>query len=435
MVTTAMNSGWIANVRVVDVSAGMASEPTNVFASDGNIADISSRLPANARVLLEGNGRWLAPGLIDGHVHLFLAADAHPLATFLATNDDAKFETARRNAETAIRAGITTVRDCGGPSALVRAFRRGPARGDDSPHLIASGSPLTRPNGHCHFMGIPVESMGDVRAAAERLFSDENEFIKIMASGGGLTPGTRPADADFPYKLMCEAVAVAHANGKSVAAHCHATQSIRHAIGAGVDVIEHASFVDSDGKHRFMRPICEQIRDRGIAICPTVAGALRSADAFATDGPINTLDTGAVARLRGRMTNAEHFYRLGVKLVAGTDCGITRTPFDSLVDELLAHERVGMSTAEALRSATSGSAEILQLGKVGQVRVGYRADLILLANNPLRDLEALRRPEAVMKSGRIVFRRNAQDRSFTSVTSSGPISSMAQAEADDNRGV
>ena len=400
-----MSDGWIANVRIVDVLAEASTEPRHVRIQDGTIADISIRLPKNASALLDGEGKWLAPGLIDAHVHLFLAADAQPLATFLASSDEEKFATAVRNARTAIRAGITTVRDCGGPSALVREFRSGPAHGNSSPHLIASGSPLTRPNGHCHFMGIPVASTAEVRATVQQLFAEENDFIKIMASGGGLTPGTRPADADFPYDLMCEAVAVAHSNGKMVAAHCHATESIRRAVKAGVDVIEHASFVDDNGKHRFVRSVCEEIRDHGVAICPTVSGALRTAAAFSRNGPANKFDVDAVARLRARVTNTTQFYRMGVKLLAGTDSGITQTPFDSVVDELLAHRQAGMSAAEALRSATSESAKILRLHKVGEVRIGYLADLILLARDPLQDIEALRTPESVLKAGKVVFSR------------------------------
>jgi len=400
-----MNHSWIANVKIVDVAAGLCTGVRHLRIENGTIAEISDRLPQNAGVLLDGQGGWLAPGLIDAHVHLFLAADAQPVATFLASSDEEKFAIATRNAQIAIHAGITTVRDCGGPSALVRAFLCGPARGDASPHLIASGSPLTRPNGHCHFMGGSVASAAEVRAALEQSFAEGNEFVKIMASGGGLTPGTRPADADFPYDLMSEAVQVAHANGKTVAAHCHATESIRRAVSAGVDIIEHASFVDAHGHHHLVHSVCEEIRDQGIAICPTLAGALRSAETFTKNGPANALDVGAVARLRGRLTNAEQFYRLGLKLVAGTDSGITQTPSDSLVDELLAHLQAGMSIQEALRSATCDSAKILHLGKVGEVRIGYRADLILLARDPLHDLNALRTPVSVLKSGNVVYSR------------------------------
>src|SRR5579884_2201054 len=136
-----MTNGWISNVHVVDVVAERPTDLRHVRIQNGSIADICTQLPRNGDVVLEGNRRFLASGLIDGHVYLFLAANAQPLATFLASSDEEKFATAVKNAKAAIRAGITTVRDCGGPSALVRRFRLGPALGDDSPHLIASGSP------------------------------------------------------------------------------------------------------------------------------------------------------------------------------------------------------------------------------------------------------------------------------------------------------
>lgn len=394
---------WISNVRVLDVAHGLLSPPQNVLLSRGAIADFSAQLPADAAIVFDGHGRILSPGLIDGHVHLFLAGNETPLATYLSSSDEEKLATARQNAAVAIRSGITTVRDCGGPSQLTQTFREGAAQSDGSPHVVSCGSPLTRPSGHCHFMGICVSTPADVRSAVEQLFAQGNEFVKIMASGGGLTPGTRPSEADFAYELMQEAVAVAHANGKMVAAHCHATESIRRAVCAGVDVIEHASFVHSDGRYHFEPMLCEQIRNRGIVVCPTIAGALRSAEAFSRAGaPINAMDTGAIERLRGRFTNASHFHQLGVKMIAGTDCGITATPFDSLVEELLAQVQAGMSNAEALRSATSEAAGLLRLGRVGEVKAGYRADLIVLDEDPLQNLEALRKPVAVLKSGKLV---------------------------------
>ena len=115
-----------------------------------------------------------------------------------------------------------------------------------------------------------------------------------------------------------------------------------------------------------------------------------------------TSDSSAVARLEGRLTNAARFRELGMKIVAGTDAGVTNTGFESLVDELLAYTRVGFSNTEALRTATCAAAEHLGLGQRGQVRTGWQADLLLLAENPLTDLEALRQPVLVMKSGRVV---------------------------------
>ena len=114
---------------------------------------------------------------------------------------------------------------------------------------------------------------------------------------------------------------------------------------------------------------------------------------------------GAVARLRGRLTNTGLFHRLGVPQIAGTDCGAIDTRFDALVDELLTYVQAGMSNAEALRSATSLAACHLRLDGVGQVAAGQRADLLLLDADPLEDLRNLRAPRVVIKAGQVVHRR------------------------------
>ncbi len=247
-----------------------------------------------------------------------------------------------------------------------------------------------------------MSTTAEVRAAVLRQLHDGNEFIKLIASGGGLTPNTDPAAADLAQPLMSEAVGVAHAQGAAVASHCHATESMERALVAGVDVIEHASFVTRDG-HRFDGAIACRLRSAGIVVDPTVVGALRSAAEIRRAGQsANPAAVSAIARLEGRLTNAARYRELGLKIVAGTDAGVTATGFDSLVDELLAYQSVGFSAAEALRAATCDAAEFLALGERGQVRVGWQADLVLLENDPLLDLETLRRPALVMKAGRVV---------------------------------
>ena len=236
-------------------------------------------------------------------------------------------------------------------------------------------------------------------------------FVKLMASGGGLTPGTDPSEADLPLELMRAAAEAAHANGVHVAAHCHATESIRRAIGAGVDTIEHVSFVEPPGQYRYDEEISCHIRDRGIVVSPTVIGALRTAQRVRQSGrSLNPKDLGAIGRLEGRLTNTGHFHQLGMRIVGGTDCGVTDTPFDSLVDELLAYTRAGMSNTEALRTVTCDSAAFLRLARVGEVKPAYRADLILLDENPLEDLNALRYPLLVFKEGGVIHRRGDETR-------------------------
>jgi imidazolonepropionase-like amidohydrolase len=139
-------------VNVIDVDGGIVQSNHDVLIRDGRIADVSRFIVWDADQSIEAGGAYLFPGLIDCHVHLFLDAGDNPRSSFLESGDEAKLRTARANALKAIRAGITTVRDCGAPHHLIFGFQRAVARGEIlGPRIITCGSPLTRPKGHPHF--------------------------------------------------------------------------------------------------------------------------------------------------------------------------------------------------------------------------------------------------------------------------------------------
>lgn len=408
----AMSDLWISNVTIVDVSGGITHPGRNVSVSGGVITDVDAAGGAwlsDAGSMIDGTGRFLCPGLIDAHVHFFLDSSASPRQNFVAASEQELWEVAVHNAGVALAAGITTTRDLAAPAELVFRLRREIEAGRVvGPHVVCCGYALMRPGGHCHWLGgIEVASKEEVHAAVERQLAQGGDYVKLMASGGGLTPGTRPHEADLPLDLMREAVEVAEANSTYVTAHCHATESIERAIQAGLPMIEHATFAEPPGLYRYDPEIAERIRDAGIVVGPTVFCALQNAEKFEQQGKTyNPDDVGAVARLRGRLTNTGLFHRLGVPQIAGTDCGVIDTGFDALVDEILIYVQAGMSNAEALRSATSLSAEYLRLGHVGQVVPGQRADLVLIDDNPLVDLENLRAPRLVIKAGKVAYCRD-----------------------------
>ena len=386
---------------------GSVSAPSSIVMARGRIEALEPA--ASLSGALDANGMFLCPGLIDGHVHFFFDCGASPRASFTASDDRARLELARRNARVALESGITTMRDCGAPAPLVFELQREIDAGSTpGPHILACGTPIMRVAGHCHFLGGEVGSVRDVRRHVERQLAQGASFVKLIASGGGLTPGTDPAAADLPAEFIGAAVEAAHAHGVQVTAHCHATESITRAVDQRIDMIEHASFVEASGTYRYDDGVAQRIRDAGIAVSPTVIAALRTARRFRASGARhNPLDVSAIERLEGRLTNVGHFRRLGVRILAGTDCGCTDTPFSSLVDELLAYAAAGMSNLAALQSATAAAAGILGLKGVGEVRVGARADLILLDGNPLEDLTALRAPRMVWKSGQVVHERKS----------------------------
>ena len=149
--------------------------------------------------------------------------------------------------------------------------------------------------------------------------------MKLIASGGGLTPATQPGQADLPL-VMREATAVSCANGVHVSAHCHATASIVRALDAGVDIIEQASFADVRGNPCFDHEIAARFQDNDTVISPTVISGLRIANAIRKSGTQNGQDHNAVARLEARREHAARFYEAGARVIAGTDCGVTNTP-------------------------------------------------------------------------------------------------------------
>ena len=393
----------ISGAMVVDADAAVARGPVDLSIREGRIESLWESTGPPPPGSIDARGVYLCPGLIDAHVHLFLDAGLSPREAFLNGGDESKLATASKNAAIAIAAGITTVRDCGGPAELLFRFREAVNCGiTPGPRILAAGSPLTRPQGHCHFFGIEIGTPAEARRAVDSQLRLGAEFIKLIASGGGLTPGTRPSEADLPLAIMREAAGVAHANGVQVAAHCHAVESIARALQAGVDIIEHASFVLPEGPPRFDPELAAQLRDEGVAVSPTAISGIRIAQTIRESGTQNGHDRDAVVRLESRRRHIAHFREAGVRLLAGTDCGVARTSFDSLADELREYVDAGMSAADALRSATSDSARILNQPGLGRIAPGCFADLLLLAGNPLESIDHLRNPLLVMKEGEIV---------------------------------
>jgi imidazolonepropionase-like amidohydrolase len=206
---------------------------------------------------------------------------------------------------------------------------------------------------------------------------------------------------------MREAVVVARAHGMHVSAHCHATESIVRALDAGVDIIEHSSFVQPEGPPHFDLDIVARMKDQGTVVSPTVISGLRIAEKLRKASAPNVSDRAAIDRLEARWHHAARFCDQGVRIVAGSDGGVAGTPFDSLIEELIAYTDAGIPRDVALRSATCDSARYLGQPLLGQVKSGCAADLLLLSQNPLEKIAALKEPLLVLRKGVIVCdRRN-----------------------------
>jgi imidazolonepropionase-like amidohydrolase len=388
--------GFLRGVRVVDTVHGRVGAPKDIHLDGGRIASIVDASAADRPL-------YVVPGLIDAHVHLTFDASADPAGAYRSLDDEARVDVARRNAARAVLAGVTTVRDLGGPLAVVAEVAHAIARGAaPGPDVVFAGAAITRVGGHLGLLGGEVGGAAEARALVERQIAAGARAVKVVVSGGGLTPGTRPDRAELPAPVLDAAVEVARHHGVPVAAHCHATAAIRRAVEAGVSTIEHVSFVGPGGRVRFDPELARRMRDRGIAASPTVSGALRSATRYRVAGAHNPDEVDAIGRLEARPRISAELRAIGVTIVAGSDAGVTDTPHDSIHDDLAAYVDLGMSPADALRTATVDAADALGLVDRGVVAVGRRADLIVVDEDPLSDLAALRRPLAVIAAGALV---------------------------------
>jgi imidazolonepropionase-like amidohydrolase len=395
--------------QILTGPAGERIEDGSVLVREGTIAAVGTRdqvhglASPTAMSLSVPNGTVL-PGLIDAHVHLAFDAGPDPVAALRASNDRELLLGMAGSARQLLDSGVTTVRDLGDRNGLAiqlgKAIDAGMLPG---PRILAAGTPLTVPGGYCWFLGGEVDDDDSIRALIRRNVELGAKVIQVMATGGGLTRGgpairqTQFTSAQFEV-IMQEA----RRAGLPVAAHAHGTEGIAAAVEAGVDTIEHCTWM-ADGGFEVRDDLVVQIAAKGIRVCPAASPNWRAfAERFGAE---------RAGEMFGRFRWMDE---RGVQLITGTDAGVPSAVFNDFVSSLEFFEYLGLSRERILEMATISTADALGVGDdTARIAPGYRADLLLVEGDPLEDLDALRHPRIVTAGGRAHVRRNGALRALT----------------------
>ena len=389
---TALRGAWLFD------GTGPALIPDPVVVIEGGvIRDVCSggRVPEtpDGGTVIDLPGATLLPGLVDTHVHLAFDASTDPVG-HLARRRDGEVMAAMTDAgRAALRGGVTTIRDLGDHRYLSLGLRDRA----DLPTIVAAGPPITTPGGHCHYLGGAAAPTSQGVRAAVREHADRGvDVIKIMASGGNLTPGSRQDLAQFPPEVLRAAVDEAHRLGLPVTAHAHAVAAIADAIAAGVDGMEHVSFWTEEGVDA-PGDMIRVIAARQIAVGATLG---------MVPVPGMAPPPAVAARLPAMIANLRRLCESGAVMVAGTDAGIAPVkPHDVVRYAPAVLCQLGFSPAEALRTITSVAAGVCGLGhRKGRIAPGFDGDVLAVDGDPVADPEALHRIRAVYARGAAVIR-------------------------------
>jgi imidazolonepropionase-like amidohydrolase len=292
-----------------------------------------------------------------------------------------------RRAGQLLSGGVTTARDLGDRNGLAIKLR------DElpGPRIVSSGAPITIPKGHCWFLGGEVDGEDAIRDRVRATADSGADLIKVMASGGQLTPGSPPMwQNQFSAGELRIVVAEASRAGLPVAAHAHGTEAIAAAVEAGVTTIEHCTWVRRGGGGLDQRTdVARRMAERGIFVCSAWPPDWR--------GFLARLGPERAEQLSARFRWLDE---LGVRLIPGTDAGLPRSGFGDFVSALELYEHLGFARDRIIEMATVTSATALGLtGRTGRLAPGHSADLLVVDGDPLAGLAALHDRELILFRG------------------------------------
>jgi len=397
-------------IRAGQYIDGTGADPrrdVNLHIDGTTIVKVGGDAPRDATVI-DRSEQTVMPGMIDCHVHLIstpssLEERIQKPYSFLVAE-------ALKNARTTLEAGFTTVRDAAGtPRGVKQAIERGLFPG---PRLRIAVGALSQTGGHgdARFpsgvdLRVPhpehpltvVDGVEPARKVTRELLRAGADQIKVMTSGGVLSPSDEPGATGFSPEEIAAIVYEAHAAGKTVMSHAQALQGIRNAVEAGVESIEHGIYLDEE--------TAELMKKKGTYLVPTLVAPLW-VTRLAERKP-GTMPAYAVRKAEEVVETHQKMFtmatKIGVPIAMGTDTGVGEHGTNA--EELALMVKLGMTPMQAIVATTKTAAACARLGKLtGTLEVGKRADVVAVAGDPLADIAVLQQAERitlVMRDGEV----------------------------------
>lgn len=351
-----------------------------VLVKDGRITAFgpADQFLGFAGTRVDTTGATLLPGLIDCHVHLCSGAEADPGGAQDKLRPGEIVMRALQRAQESLAGGVVALRDCGGKDYLEFAVRDAIDQGRVAgPTIRAVGRMICMTGGHGNRVGRIADGVDDVVKAVREQVHAGADWIKIMATGGVMTPGVNPEDAHYTAAEMAAGIAEGKRFNRKSASHAQGAEGILNAVRGGIASIEHGIFMTDE--------CVAEMLARDVYLVPTLAAVmniLRHKDQGIAAYVVEKCER-VYERHREAVTM---FHKAGGKIAMGTDAG---TPFNKHGEnarELAYMVEVGLSPVESLKASTAVAADLLDLADRGRIAKGQRADLLIVDGDPTRDI-------------------------------------------------
>ena len=385
--------GWVFD------GVGKLLEQHGVLVEEERIAAVAPRdeFDGFAGREIDTPGHTLLPGLIDCHVHLSFGAESDPGSVLDKLAPGQITMRALHHAQASLDGGITAVRDCGGKDHLEFAVRDACNRGEQrGPTIRAAGRMICMTGGHGNRYGRVADGVDEVVRAVREQVHAGCDLVKLMATGGVMTPGVDPQDAHYSAEELAAGIHEAHRFHRTAASHAQGAEGVLNAVRGGVDSIEHGIFIDD-------RCIDEML-ERDVFLVPTLSALAHMRE---QRDRIPAYMTEKVERIGDIHNHAiKAYYDAGGRLAMGTDAGTPFNKHGENAQEIRYMVDIGINPADALTIATSNGAALMRLADRGRIAPKMQADLLLVAGNPTQDVNNVadrRNHRLVMKNGAITM--------------------------------